>query len=93
VQFLKYHITLQHSNCDKLVGPILSQAQIPRHYIKLTHTIIHGSNEKTENLGQLAYFARNEKAMSVEKCPIHEDKSSFCVGQHSNKVQSLLRIK
>jgi hypothetical protein len=26
-----------------------------------------------ENLGQFAYFARTEKAMSKEKWPIHED--------------------
>jgi len=44
-------------------------------------------------LEQFAYFARTEKAMSVEQRPIHEDKSSFCVWQHSNEVQSLLRLK
>jgi hypothetical protein len=87
------YITLQHSKCDKLEGSVFSQAQITKHCIKLTYTITHGSNGRTENLGQFAYFARTEKATFVEKWPIQEDKSSFCVWQHSNEVQSLLRLK
>jgi hypothetical protein len=93
VQFPKFPLHHPTVQCDKIAGSVFSQAQIPKHYIKLTHTIIHGSNGRTAILGQVACFARTEKAMSVEKWPIREDKNSFCVWQHSDEGQSLLRLK